>query len=490
MIKRCIGIDIGSSYLRAVQVSRTGEQFCIEKAFSAQTRRTTDSPPNILRSLISQHGFDRRANVAISMPHDAVFFRTLETDIAGLEQSRELCKSALEHNFPIQADEIVAQGCSYHKLPSEKYSVLTTAVSRARLRERLNSLARVNMQPALVEAAIFAIHSTVALNHPEIMTGKAIIVYLSESYLTLAITENNNILIVRNLPIVSCSDNNIDSVQEQVAELVPRETEITWRKVFGGQIEQVAKIYLVTGDGVSTGLKAAVEESLHCQTTIVNPHSKVKCLHEHNGGAAICIAEGLALRALAPEETTGVNFLEADGVDIKPTLDLKKEFGIFAILVVAIAVVSMFGLFMRLSYLETKHTWVKNKIREIFHHTLPEEKNIINPLVQLEQKLLSLRKDYKLFGSASGASFGPLEVFNEITKSLPLEANISINNMLITTESVRLTGTAQSFESVYNWQRLLQDAPQFSTVDVQGILREPESELVHFTVLVSLTMLE
>ena len=104
-------------------------------------------------------------------------------------------------------------------------------------------------------------------------------------------------------------------------------------------------------------------------------------------------------------------------------------------------------------------------------------------IAQLELKLQSLRKDYALFGPISDT--GPLDVLNAITTSTPPEMNISLNDMLITTGSVRLMGTSQSFESVYNWQRLLQDAPQFSNVDVRDIRREPESERIHFTVLAS-----
>jgi len=513
MVKRCIGIDIGSSYLRAVQIVRTGDELCIEKVFSAQTRRSKDSPPEILKRLSSKYGFDRRADIAISMPHDAVFFRNLETDSAGLEQIRGHSPSALENNFPIQADEIVAQACSYRRLPDEKYSVLTAAVTRASLRERINILAGAKMHPNLVEAAIFAIHSTVAVNHPEITTGQAIIAYIDESYLTLAVTQNNNILIVRNIPIVSRSDNNkrrktravrryrnqryrglgvvrtglenTDSVQEQVAELLTREAEVTWRKVFGEEINQDSKIYLAAGGDVSGDFEAAVKENLHCQTIIVEPYAKLKCSPEHNGDTAICVAEGLALRALAPDKTVGINFLEADNADTKRTLDLRKELTICATLVAAIAVVSLVGLFVRLSHLETKYAHIKNEIREIFQRTLPEETNIVNPLVQLEQKLESFRKDYRLFASFYPTNLSPLKVLHSITANTPSQGNIEIDDLLITTESVRLRGTCNSFESVYQWQRLLQKTPGFTLVDVQDVQKDPKGDAIHFTILIS-----
>ncbi len=498
MVKRCIGIDIGSSCLRAVQVSRTGEHLNIEKVFSIQTRRDSDSPPEILRSLTSKYGFDRRADVAISMSNDAVFYRNLETDVTGLEQICGLSKrdpkrekehlqsqSVLEHNFPIEPDEIVAQVCSYRQPSGDKYSVLVAAVKRASLHERMNILAEAKMHPNLVEAAIFAVHSAITVNHPEIMTGQAIIAYIDESYLTLAVTENNSILIVRNIPIVSCSDHNSDSAQEQISDVLSREVEITWQKVFGGAIQKDTKIYLVSRDDVSNDLEATIEENLPCQTTVVDSYEKVECSAQGDGDTEISLAKGLALRVLVPDRTAGINFREADTANVKPTLDRKKELMTCAILLAAIAVVSLLGIFVRLSYLERKYAHVKNEITQVFQAALPEEKNIVSPLAQLEQELQSLREDYRLFAPLAPTDSRPLDVLRSITLNTPSQGNVKIDDLLITTESVRLNGTCESFESVYQWQHLLQEIPGFALVDVQDVQKEPKSGAVHFTIVVS-----
>ncbi len=504
MVKRCIGIDIGSSSLRAVQVSRAGEHFHIEKVFSIQTRRGSDSPPEILKSLTSKYGFDRRAEVAISMPNDAVFYRNMETDVTGLEEICGLSKrdptrekesasggqtqSVLEHNFPIEPDEIVAQVCSYRQPSGDKYSVLVAAVKRASLHERMNILAEAKMHPNLVEAAIFAVHSAIVVNHPEIMTGQAIIAYIDESYLTLAVTENNSILLVRNIPIVSCSDNNADSAQEQIAEIaevLSREVEITWQKVFGRAIQEDTKIYLVSRSDVSNDLEATIAESLPCQTTIVDSYAKVECSAQGDGDTEISLAKGLALRMLVPDRTAGINFRQADTANVKPALNRKKEFITCVILMVAIAVVSFLGLFVRLSYLERKYGHIKNEITQVFQAALPQEKNIVSPLAQLEQELQSLREDYRLFAPLAPTDSRPLEVLRSITVSTPSQGNVKIDDLLISTESVRLNGTCDSFESVYQWQRLLQEIPGFALVDVQYAQKEPKSGAVHFTMVVS-----
>ena len=486
MVKRCIGIDVGHSYLCAVQVMRIGKAFCIEKAFDMQARRDTDSPSDILRKLIGKHGFDRRAAVAISVPNDTVFFRNLDTNSVGFEQNTGQDMPALEYDFPIEPAEIIAQPHSYRSADGEKNCLLTAAVTKESLYETRDILLHARMQPDLIGVAIFAIHSTIMLNHPEIKTGVAIIAHLTETHLTLAVTQNNSILIVRNFPILNFPENEVDSVEQQIATVLSREAKNTWWKLFGSKIEQQTKIYLVAGDDTSTGIRDAIEEQLQCPTIIVNPFARVLLKNLRRPGSNISVAEGLALRTLAPEHTAGIDFLEADNANPKPALNLKKELVILAILIAAIVAVSLAGLFMRLSNLEAKYAEVKNELRESFQRTLPEEKNIVNPLAQLEQKLESLRMDYAIFGPISGAAIGPLDVLYAITTSTPPEINIGLKDMLITTESVRLTATAKSFESAYGWQRRLQGVPQFSTVDILGdIQREPEGELVNFTVLIS-----
>ncbi len=489
MVKRCIGIDIGSSYLCAVQIVRTAGEFCIEKVFDTQIRRSTDSPENILRLLFSRYGFDRRADVAISMPHDAVFFRNLNTDSAGLEQIREQNWSALEHNFPVEAEKIVAQAYSYHPLPEGKYSVLTAAVARTSLHERLNIFTEVKMHPSLVEAAIFAVHSTVAVNHPEIMTGQAIIAYIDECYLTLAVTRDDDVLVVRSIPIITGSDSNIDSVQEQIAEVLSREAQVTWQKVYGAGIEQDTKIYLTTTGEISDYLAGLIEENLHCQTTVVDCCTKVKSLPEHKENLPICVAEGLALRVLAPEQTKGINFLEADKADAEPALNLKKELVVCATLIGAIAVFLLVGLFVRLSHLEADYARLNNKTTEIFTATLPEEKNIISPLVQLEQKLESFRKDSQLFASLSPTRLTPLEVLQRVSANSPSRAKIKVDDILIAADTVRVNGTSDSFDSVYQWQWLLQEVPGFTLVDVKDP-QQSKSGIVHFTMLLSSSIQE
>ena len=186
MVKRCIGIEIGSGFLRAAQVVGTPDSFRIENVFSTATRRASDSMPNILRSLFDNHGFDKGAEVAVSMPHDAIFFRNIQTDSPSLDQLHSCDPIALAYSFPIPAENLVTQACSSYELSEGKYSVLTAAVNKASLDEVRQSLAKAHIRYRLVEAPVFGMLHALEENHPQLSTGRSAVVYLNGTCLTLA----------------------------------------------------------------------------------------------------------------------------------------------------------------------------------------------------------------------------------------------------------------------------------------------------------------
>jgi Tfp pilus assembly PilM family ATPase len=485
MVKRCIGINIGPSYIRAVQIARKADQFCIEKTFSTQTRRSTDSRADIIRSLIDEQGFDQHAEVAVSMPHDAVFFRDIEADQAGLETILEQNISSLEYNFPIETDEMITQIYSYKQISDKKYSVLVAAASKETLRQTLQLLDSARMQPKLVEAAAFALYATVAINHPEITTSTAVLAHIDESYLTLVIARDNEISIVRNIPIPSRNDEDTNSIHDQVAQLFVYEVRNTWRKAFACELNKDCDIYLTAPEDILDNIYALALENLYTRIVTIDPYANVQCSTDSKATSAISIAEGLALRSLAPEQTKGTNFLEADRANTESAFNLKRELAICSMLAVAIIFVWLTGLFTRLSYLEKDYAAIKTEMNNVFLQTLPEEENIVNPLVQLQNKLDSFRKDHGLFASFNSSNLRPLQILHSISTNIPSDTNIKVDDLLITSDSVRITGSCDSFESMHQCQRLLQKMPSLALVDVPDIQREPKTGRIHFTILLT-----
>jgi Tfp pilus assembly PilM family ATPase len=491
MAKRCIGIDIGPAHLRAVQLVQTEDKFCIEKVFCAQTRRSTDSPTDILKLLIHRHGFDRRAAVAVALPPDAVYFRNLETDYAGLEKMRRQDLSELENEFPAPADQVFTHLCSYRQLAGDRYSVLVAAARKTSVQETLDLLAEAKMQPVLAEAGIFAVCEAITANHPEVADGQALLTHINDNCLVLAVIENGNCLMVRNIPFVHRPGNEAQSSEELTAQILRHEAQITWRKTFGSEITADAAIYIAGQKNICNTLASIIKEELPCRIVVADPYAMLKAPVQSCDNEQIWVAEGLALKALAPDKAAAINFLQAAGADRKSALNLKKELVSCTALLGAIVVVWLAGLFIGQTHLETTYAQLKSDIDETFLSALPDEKNIVNPLAQLEQKLTPLRKDYRLLSGFYPGRLEPLEVLQNITTSRPSEGSVKVDDLLVGAKSVRLSGTCDSFDTVYKWQRLLQKVSAFKYVEVDdGLQKDPGSGTVHFTIIISSTVPE
>lgn len=459
MPKRCIGIDIGRSHVRAAQVVRTPEGVRLEKAFATQTRRSTDSLPGILRSLREKHGFDPRAEVAVSLPHQAFFFADVRTDAAGVERLRAADLTGLRDCFPIPGDDVIAQVCSV--LPSQdgKTALLVAAASQELLGEQLHLLSEARIRPARIETPVTTARTAVVFNHPEAAKGLAVLLYVDESVLSITVMQNGSILLARNMPMFSGDAPEIDSLARQTAEVVAQEIEITWKRLFGTDPDAGLRIFLLASGPMTGSLTPAIRDKIDCRIVAANPCAVVARGETSETDASLCIAEGLALRLLLPEQAESVDFLAAYRARVRPRVRTSKELAVCAALAAAVAVVWVIGLLLQRSSLESQYAHLKQQEEAIFRKAAPEEPILVNPVAQLRQKLDALRRDSEVFTGLGPGRPAPLEILYTLSRQTLGRGDLRLNDVLINADFIRIMGSCDSFETFSEWQRLLESAP-------------------------------
>jgi Tfp pilus assembly PilM family ATPase/Tfp pilus assembly protein PilN len=482
MAKRCIGIDIGRSYVRAVQMTRTPEGLVIEKTFGTQTRRNTDSLPGILRSLTTEHGFDRRADVAVSLPCHAVSFAEVQTDAAGLQALRAGETPRLRDVLPIPADDAVIRVCSARLLPKGQYSVLVAAAPAETIREQLQLFKNADLRPTIVEAPVVAMHAAVALNYPELGQATTLIVGLDESTLTLAVIKEMNIRIVRNIPVPRDEDRL--PTADSITDIIEREIDITRRKVFGASENKDMCVFLMSAPATGEQLLTAIQERTECRIIATNPYVNVRRSADDTD-FPVYVAEGLAARALAGEEADHGDFLSAYDVRRRPGWSIRRELLACAALVVVTAAVWFTGLFVRLSTLESQYARLKQQMELVFHQALPQEQNIVNPMAQIQQRLDAFRQENGAFSSFRPGRYSPLEIMQLLTAHTPRTGGLRCHDLLITADSVQAVGSCDSFAVLSEWQRLLKQMPGFSAVEIQDQKKDARTGQVQFTLSMS-----
>lgn len=480
MVKKLIGIDIGRFHLRAVQVAQTPQGPCVEKIFGKPTRRSTDSPVGMLRALTTTQGFDRRAEVTVCLPQHAAFFADIEVDTATLQRLRAGDTSSLKDDLPIVAEKAVVQVCSARQLPNGHHSALVATTSTDLLEEELGLLDDAKIRVARIETPITAAHTAVSFNYPDSNEGTVIVLVIDESVLSLAVVQEGQLIMVRNIPLRIARDSAMESIGRQVADLLQREIEITWRKLFGVDVETDLRIYLVASPNATGPLATAIQGQINCRVIAVDPYARTEHTPGVNATFSICVAEGLALRRLLPREADRIDFLHAHETQTQSLLNPKKELAVCAGLVVATLAIWVFGLFLHQMRLESEYLELKTQIQNVFEQTLPGEK-CVNPLVQLQQKLDSFGENDEWLTAFRPGRLTPLAILSMLSAHYPTGSDLEFDDVLIAGDSVRVMGNCGSFATLSDWQRMLEEIPDFEIVDGPNPGRDAKTKRVRFS---------
>ena len=483
--KRAIGIDVTPYCIRALQITEQAGQLTIEKVFSVPAQRQSDTPSSVLQQLTEHCGFDCRAPVAVAMPYNTVFYREVETDSLVSEPLLQPDMSGLDNNFPIPMDQMIAQTCNEQPPSDGTSSQLVAATDRDSVQQRLDHLSDLHIAPNLVESEIFAVRAAALANYPGLRSGRHVIVYVDQCHLSLIVSEDNKVLLVRNTPITLRTKRQADISRElKEAEFISHEVRMTWQRSFEDKIDNNAKVLISTEHEFSKGLVAYVEGELRCPTKLLDPCCHIQCVPGLDVGCEMVIAEGLAIRMLAPDRIAGVNFLEGrQSADDSP-VNLRREVSLYGALLLAVVIVWIIGLVTELSSLESKYSSVKADITQAFQQVAPEETNMGVPVVQLTEKIEALERDQQRF-SHYRVGISPLTILHGLSTSRSPSSHIRLSNLLIAGDSVTIHATCSSFDEPYQWQQELAKLAIFSEVEIQNPQRDRKADIVAFKVVLT-----
>ena len=486
MAKRFIGIDINASKMHAVQLVRVGDRYRMEKTYTSPIRRGSDTPPEIFLSLTKKHGFDRRAPVAVSMPHNDIFYRNTSAAVADADGNKNDAKLPTTNEFPIPDRELVTIVCPPGDSGGSIKSSMTTATTQNSLNRRMDMLRKGRLRCELIDAPAYALYATIATNHPKIAQTTAIIIYFDGPHLILTINSKKDILIIRNIPFFQNHDDNKNNLKNDLAHRLKREMDISWRTVFANKIPENTNIVLAGSFAQNPSLVQTLKDELSCRITIADLSEKVHAHTSDKPSSDFCIAQGLALRGLVGRDTPGVNFIKADKKNKPQSRTIKKHLIVSLALMASIIGVSMIGLFVKKNRLENKYADIKNETTNIFQQAIPDEKNIVNASAQLDTHLQALRKNYNFLAPSQRADLEPLEILSIIFTNTPKKLNINIENISIHTESVHITANCKSFMDPQLWRKQLLKIPQFSSVEVKSSEKHADSGEIPFELRIAL----
>ncbi len=486
MPKRCIGINISDSYIRAVQITGSGGNLKLEKSFASTRSSSNDDPVTALKSLSFQYGFNKKAAVAVNLDYRNTFYANIETQPAKTAQAIAV-RDIRQDDFPMAADKIITAAVPNRRrsLHEKEESMLVTAVGKKSLHKRFNLAQQANLNCQSVDAPVFALQADIEINHPEIASSRAIILYSDNDCVIMTATWNHDILIARNLPcFLDCSNDDNFDLDNKIRILI-QEIEITWRVAFGGKIPEKTNLALAGEFSKNNYIANLLINELPCKITHLDNYRRISVLKQPDKEQDFTIALGLAIRNLAPAKTIGVNLLNAQKQLAAKNLNVSKSQVITAAVLAAALVLAFLGNILFNQYrLESINAQLENHARRIITETLPVNFNIINEVagLQMNEQLDILQKQYAQLQSYMKKNDACLTALQLISACTPPELNITVKTISISDSETLITASSLNYLAGQTWKDALINTGKFQSVDITKPARADDAGQITFSV--------
>ena len=336
--KSSIGVDVGSGFVKVVEVDHSGDQPEVTRVAMRPLLPDAIVEGEIMdyglvsetiSSLFEEVGLKGRDVITAVGGHD-VIIKKIEMDRMKESDAREVIRWEAEQHVPfdIKSVELDFQILN----PNEeglRMEVLLVAAKRELVDNKVSLLVDAGLSPAVIDVDAFALHNAFEHNYPGAMKGIVALVNIGHETTNVNILENGVPILTRDIPFGSRRvredlqrergltaeqaedvvqgrerfqdlDTFVDSSADEVAVGIERASAFLMTRQSG---EGLGQIYLSGGGSRIPGMTEALAQRMNVETHLVNPFERVprradagKGLNLEEVGPMLLLPLGLALR--------------------------------------------------------------------------------------------------------------------------------------------------------------------------------------------------
>ncbi len=341
-----LGIDISSTSVKILEVSSSGEEYCVEgygstrlpeNAMEGNTIKDVDAVANSIKAAIAKAGFSSKS-VALAVPDSLAISKIIQVN-DGLSQQEieEVVMTEADKYIPYPIDEI---NIDFHVIgPSAKngamLDVLIVASRAENVSSRLEVMARAGLDAKIVDVESYVVERAAQLLKQELPAGgdkkNIAIIDIGAMYTHLFVLHGMKIIfsreeefggkqlvdtvaqtysMQRSEAIAAIEQETLppdyaERVLQPFNELILLQVKRALQFFFStSQHTFVDHILLAGGVAIQAALAPLLQEQVHIPTTIANPFLHMKVSQKVNGeqlrhdAPMLMVACGLALRRI------------------------------------------------------------------------------------------------------------------------------------------------------------------------------------------------
>jgi type IV pilus assembly protein PilM len=522
MMKAVVGVDLGSTALKVVELRGTWKGVEVVKA--AERRLPTDTgatcPPEemaqALSELLSAHAI-KSTHVVSAIPAQATFVRNLLLPFRDPRKIREVLKFEIEPHIPYPVEDVIVDFAPIRNIDTGGCEVLAAAVSKKALADHIHILELAGLVPEVVDWEIFGELNSYRAWRPLSAAGPVALINLGASKTTVKIVKNGSLRFTRS--IVRGGNALTDSIRQRLT-LTPAQAEAmklserdrdrasiaeaidTFLSMLAKEIdhtllayniraaeEPVQEIVLLGGGAALPEAVPFFEAHYSLPTTLFDidqrlfPPSPMSL--QPRAGLVMPVAFGLASRQLS-RRASGLDFRQEEFALRKSYDEVRGQLLSLGGMMALLVGLALFDLYYHLRTKETHYAALQQQVESLFRETFPEVRRVSNEVSQAQEKLRELDTNLKGVGTLSGPQGSALEMLHELAVRTPQGLLVKITDLTISTEGISISGETQSFDGVDSLKKAYAASAYFDEVKVSQARAGTGGKGVEFKIAVTL----
>jgi type IV pilus assembly protein PilM len=516
--EKILGIDLGTSAIKAVQVSRTLKASHVT-GYASATLPAGCEPAQvaqILKEFIAQHKLESDRYLVAVGTHEA-FIRRVSLPFTSDRKIAQVIGFDLEADLPLGIEDLAVDFVKREQLASGQQGVLAAALPKRFLTSLLTALREAGVEPAAIDldgGALSAVAQELGGQGPE----RLVVLDLGQRKTTFLYWQNGRPAYLRALAVgcgrlakavaqalglsleaglerlfltgIERAGKGPEAEAARLAlirevEALAREIDLSLLAAQAEERQEKAELVVLTGGGsLIRGLVPILEQTLGLPVRSLadlEPGGLLGQLGEGGREASVyAVAAGLLLGRL--NRRGGFNFQREGTTAFDLLRKWRREFT-YAAVAASLIALTWLGSVGVDTYVKKGHAARLEKgIDTVFHRALPDVKGGLQPA----QYASTLKGRIKDLGQAASflsetEQYPTVEFLRTVSEAVPKNLDMTVTLLTMEGPQVRLSGKADAFNTVDNLKNLLGGSQHFAKVTITDAKAAADGKGVQFS---------
>src|SRR5262245_428035 len=380
----------------------------------------------------------------VALPAHHAVLRNLTFPFKEPRRIYQILKNSLDEHMPFDPEDVVAD---FHALASENTSatrLLVVGMPEEVIAASLGLLQEVGLEPAVLDLDVFGL-ANAALLGCTALPARTVLVDVNAERTLLTLLNLGMPVLARSLAYKFPED--AEALETYASRLSKhlQQTYYACEHVLQQPYEpDLLLVSGVRGDQASILAKELQEiDDIPAEVWRVTAgayKADQTCLPAPDL-ACYAVAFGMALRGLH-RRACGVNLRRERLGPHKDLEELRGRFIVLGILAVGVIGLGLASLYLNTSYKAQRYAQLQDEVTRVFRATLPEAR-MVQPTVQLREKIRELEERLKAFGGMTGAQLSGLQILHEISARTPSSITLNVITWQLR-QGLRISGARQN----------------------------------------------